>query len=169
MAALVYALEWDYLRGLGDWAGMRASWLRLNPAKTEITQEVQKAGGGGEDRKDKPISALPPNSTPFYTQTKFEAQRSCYRQSWYYARATSKSLFSLSALGKERVTSYFRCGFLTFTIFWSPQEQATVMALLAQVLKITQKLKWNQTWQPKCGSIITYAWQQVEFNAVIRV
>lgn len=63
MAAVVYALEWDYLGGLGDWAGMRASWLRLNPPKTEITHEVQKAGGGGEDRKDKPVSALAPNST----------------------------------------------------------------------------------------------------------
>lgn len=122
MAALVYALEWDYLGGLGDWAGMSTSWLRLKPAKTEITGEVQKADGGGEDRKDKPVAALPPNSTAFYTQTKFEAQRSCYRQSWYYTGATSKSLLSSSALGKECVTSHFRCGFLTFTIFWSPQE-----------------------------------------------
>lgn len=120
IAALVYALEWDYLGGLGDWAGMRTSRLRLKPAKTEITREVQQAGGGGEDRKDKPVSALPPNSAALYTQIKFEAQRSCYRRSWYYSRATSKSLFSSSALGKERVTSYFRCGFLTFTIFWSP-------------------------------------------------
>lgn len=145
MAALVYALEWDYLGGLGDRAGMRTSWLRLKPAKTEITREVQKADGGGEDRKDKTISALPPHSTAFYTQIKFEAQRSRYRQSWYYTRATSKSLFSLPALGKERVTSYFRCGFLTFTIFWSPQEQATITASLVRVLKITQKLKWNPT------------------------
>lgn len=143
--ALVYALERDYLGGLGDWAGMRTSCLRHKPAKTEITQEVQKAGGGGEDRKDKPAPALPPNSTAFYTQIELGAQRSRYRQSWYYTRATSKSLFSSSALGKGRVTSYFRCGFLTFTIFWSPQEQATVMALLARVLKITQQLKWNQT------------------------
>ena len=77
MAALVYALEWDYPGFLGDWAGMMTSWLRLKPAKTEITREVQKAGGGGDDRKDKPVSALPPNSTAFYTQIKFEAQRSC--------------------------------------------------------------------------------------------
>lgn len=81
MAALVYALEWDYLGGLGDRAGMRTSWLRLKPAKTEITREVQKADGGGEDRKDKTVSALPPHSTAFYTQIKFEAQRSRYRQS----------------------------------------------------------------------------------------
>lgn len=62
---------------LGDWAGKMTSWLRLKPAKTQITQEVQKAGGGGENRKDKPVPALPPNSTAFYTQIKFEAQRSC--------------------------------------------------------------------------------------------
>lgn len=131
--------------GLGDWAGMRTSWLRHEPAKTEIPREVQKAGGGGEHRKDKPAPALPPSSTALYTQIELRAQRSCYRQSWYYTRATSKSLFSSSVLGKERVTSYFRCGFLTFTIFWSPQERATVMTLLARVLKITQKLKRNQT------------------------
>lgn len=76
MAALVYALEWDYPR-YWDWAGKMTSWLRLKPAKTQITQEVQKAGGGGENRKDKPVPALPPNSTAFYTQIKLEAQRSC--------------------------------------------------------------------------------------------
>lgn len=81
MAAVVYALEWDYLGGLGDWAGMRTGWLRLKPAKTEITLEVQKVDGGGEDRKDKPVSALPPHSTAFYIQIELEAQRSCYRQS----------------------------------------------------------------------------------------
>lgn len=74
MAALVYALEWDYPGVLGDWAGMTTSWLRLKPAKTEITREVQKADGGGDDRKDKPVSALPPNSTAFYTQIKFEGR-----------------------------------------------------------------------------------------------
>lgn len=77
MAVLVYALEWDYPGVLGDWAGMKTSWLRLKPATTEITREVQKVGGGGDNRKDKPVSALPPDSTAFYTQIKFAAQRSC--------------------------------------------------------------------------------------------
>lgn len=45
------------------------SWLRLKPAKTQITRGVQKAGGGGEDRKSKAASALPPHSTAFYTQS----------------------------------------------------------------------------------------------------
>jgi len=75
--SLVYALEWDYPGVCSDWAGMTTSWLRLQPTKTEITGEVQKAGGGGDDRKGKPTSALPPNSTAFYTQIKFAAQRSC--------------------------------------------------------------------------------------------
>lgn len=74
MAALVYALKWDYLGGLGDWAGMRTSWWDTKPAKTEITREVQKAAGGGENKKDKPVPALPPNSTAFYTQIEFEAK-----------------------------------------------------------------------------------------------
>ena len=80
---LLWFMHWNGIiwGGLGDWAGMRTSRLRLKPAKTEITREVQQAGGGGEDRKDKPVSALPPNSAALYTQIKFEAQRSCYRRS----------------------------------------------------------------------------------------
>lgn len=45
MAALVYALEWDYPGFLGDWAGMTTSWLRLKPAKTEITERCRRRVG----------------------------------------------------------------------------------------------------------------------------
>lgn len=138
-AALVYVVEWDYPGFLGDWAGTTRSWLRLRPGKTELTREVQKAGGGGDNRKDKPVSALPPNSTAFYTQIEFAATEVLLETKLRLHQSHIKGPFFF-ALGKERATSYFRCGFLTFTIFWSPQEQAPVVALLALVCKMTQKL-----------------------------
>lgn len=65
MAALVYALEWDYLGGLGDRAGMRTSWLRLKPAKTEITREVQKADGVERTGRIRPYQPFHPTVQPF--------------------------------------------------------------------------------------------------------
>lgn len=64
-------------RFLGDWAGIKSGWLRLKPAKTEITGEMQKVAGGGDNQQDKHISALPTSAAAFYTQIKFAAQRSC--------------------------------------------------------------------------------------------